>query len=252
VDVGSEARVIGEVVAGIVGIFVKDDVVAVPEPIVDKAYIRRSNAEVITIEPEAIWTASFKAPHVARTKFAGEMPVLPGTIKMVARIVPAFIVADPAIVVGVNVRSIGVSGMVIEPTIVRLPIFRLRLFRGMLLRNITRGCVSGRRRAMGRDVATANFLTSASTLIAATLIASTLTFASSLRDGKGGDCYECNEKSDGFLHAETLPEKFTDTSARILVKSCEGHRGNRRQATGMKVTGNRLQLTAEASAAQGS
>lgn len=204
-NVGSEARVIGEVVAGIVGVFVENEVVPVPEPAADKAYIHRSNTEIVTIEPEAIRAAAFKAPDVMRAKFAGKMSMLPGMIEVVTRIVPAFSVADPAISIGVDVRSIGMSGMIIELAIVRWPILRLRLFRGILLRNIVRGRVSGTRRALGRDVAAADFLTSAAVLVATALIASMLTFASSLRDGKSGYCYESDEKPDGFLHAEHLP-----------------------------------------------
>jgi len=212
VDVGSEARVIGEIVAGIVGIFVEDEVVAVPEPVADKAYIHRSNAEVIAIEPETIRAAAFKAPDMMRAKFAGKMSMLPGMVEVVARTIPAFIVADPAIPVGVNVRSIGVPGMIIELAIVRwpiirLPILRLPLVRAVLLRNTVWGRVGGTRRALGRDVAATNFLTSAAVLVAGPLIASTLPFTSSLRNGKGGDCYECDEKSDGSLHAESLPGK---------------------------------------------
>jgi hypothetical protein len=46
VDVGAEALVVGEVVAGIVGVFVDDDVVGVPEPAVDEAEVVRRDALV--------------------------------------------------------------------------------------------------------------------------------------------------------------------------------------------------------------
>ena len=58
VDVGAEPGVVGEVPAGVVRIFVDDDLVGVPKPAVNIAKVVRSYAEVEASKPEAGWAAA--------------------------------------------------------------------------------------------------------------------------------------------------------------------------------------------------
>jgi hypothetical protein len=78
VDVGSEADVVGEVPAGVVGIVVDDDVVGVPEPSVRVGEVPGGYAEVEAAEPEAGWTSSAETPDVGGAEAAGEVAVLVG------------------------------------------------------------------------------------------------------------------------------------------------------------------------------
>ena len=113
VDVGTEPDIVGEIPAVVVGIFVDDDVVAVPEPVVAVGEVECADAEIETAEPEAVGTASGEMPDVTAAEAAGEVAVFPGMIKMHAGIVATGVVADP-FAVRVNVRGIGVTSLVVE------------------------------------------------------------------------------------------------------------------------------------------
>ncbi len=101
-----------------VGIIVDDDVVTIPIPVVAKADVIGSDAEIETAEPETVGTSSGEVPDVADA--AGEMAVLPRVIEAVVRIVAACVVADP-FADRVDVRRVGVSGLVIEVTVFLAP-----------------------------------------------------------------------------------------------------------------------------------
>ena len=96
-----------------VGIFVDDDVVAVPQPVAAIAQVECAHAEVETAEPEAVGAASGEMPDVAAAEASGEVAVFPGMVETHAGIVAAGLVADP-FAVGVDVGSVGVSGLVVE------------------------------------------------------------------------------------------------------------------------------------------
>ena len=108
VDVGSQSRVVGEIPAVVVGVFVDNDLVAVPEPATAQGQVKRGNAEGPAAEPETAGAASAYAPDMAATEAAGEAAVLPGMIEVKAGIVAPGVVAHPRAVV-VNVRSIGMA-----------------------------------------------------------------------------------------------------------------------------------------------
>jgi hypothetical protein len=94
-----------------VRIIVDDHVIAVPKPAVTVSNIIRRNAEVEAIEPEAAGAAATQTPAMIRPEAAAEMPVLPGMIKVVVRVITASVVADPVTAL-VDVRGIGMAGMV--------------------------------------------------------------------------------------------------------------------------------------------
>jgi hypothetical protein len=113
VDVGTESDIVGEVPAGVVGIFVDHDVVAVPEPVVAVADVVGSDAEVESAKPETIGSASGEPPDVTAAESAGEASVFPGMIKMVVRVVAASVMADP-LSIGVDMGRVGMTGVVVE------------------------------------------------------------------------------------------------------------------------------------------
>jgi hypothetical protein len=118
VDVGSEAGVVGEVPAGVVGVFVDDDVVTVPVPAVDVGEVEGGYAPVEAAEPEAGGAAAGEAPDVAGAEAGGEAAVLPGMVEVEAGIVGAVVVADP--VVGfIVVRGVGMAFVVGEVVVLR-------------------------------------------------------------------------------------------------------------------------------------
>jgi len=118
VDVGAEARVVGQVVAGIIGIFVDDDVVRVPEPAVHEADVIGRDAPVPVVEPEAAGATAAEAPAMRGAKAAVPMAVLPGVVEVVMRVVGATIVTDP--VVAVDMGHIGVARLVGVVAVFRL------------------------------------------------------------------------------------------------------------------------------------
>ena len=96
-----------------VGVFVNDDIVAVPEPVATEADVVGSDAKVEAAEPETIGTASRQVPDVAPAEASGEVAVLPGMVEVVVNIVMAGVVADP-FAVGVNVRRVGMVSLIVE------------------------------------------------------------------------------------------------------------------------------------------
>jgi len=118
VNVGAKSYVVGEVPAFVVGIVVDDDVVAIPEPVVAETKVIGRNAEIKTAEPEATGATTAEVPDVAAADAAGEASVLPGMVEVVVNVVAASVMADP-FAVGVDVRSVWVTGLVVEVTLLR-------------------------------------------------------------------------------------------------------------------------------------
>ena len=116
-DVGSEADVVGEVPAGVIGVVVDDDVVGVPEPSVGVGEVPGGYSEVEATEPEAGWAASAETPDVGGTEAAGEVAVLLGVVEVETGVVATVVVAYPVAVV-FDVGGVGVSGGVGEVVVV--------------------------------------------------------------------------------------------------------------------------------------
>lgn len=110
-DVGAQSRVVGEIPAVMVGIFVDYDLVAVPEPVRAQGQVKGGNAESEAAKPETVGPASCNAPDVAAAEAAGEAAMFPGMVEMEARIIAPVIMADPFTVV-MDVRSLWVPGFV--------------------------------------------------------------------------------------------------------------------------------------------
>lgn len=115
-DIGSQPYVVGEIPAGMVGIFVDDNVVGVPKPIVAVANVIGSDAEVESAEPETVGAASSEPPDVTSAKASREMAMLEGMVEVVVGIVGTGVVPDP-LAIRVHVRGIGMAGLIVKVTV---------------------------------------------------------------------------------------------------------------------------------------
>jgi hypothetical protein len=113
--VGSQSYVVGKVSAGVVGIFVNDNVIGVPEPVVAVADVIGSDAKVESAEPETVGAASGEPRYVAPAETSGEVAMFSGMVEVIVRIVGAAVVADP-LAIGVDVRGIGMARLVVIVT----------------------------------------------------------------------------------------------------------------------------------------
>jgi hypothetical protein len=97
VDVGSEAGVVGDIPAGVFGIIVDDDIVAVPVPAFDVGEVEGSYAPVEVTEPEACGASTAEPPDVRGAESGGEVSMLPGMVDVEATIIGAVVVAYPVV-----------------------------------------------------------------------------------------------------------------------------------------------------------
>ena len=104
VDVGSEAHVIRQVVADIIGIVIDHNVVIVPEPVAAIAVVIRRDLEEEATDIEAVRSATAQPPNMLRSKAGGEASMLPGMIEMVVGIIAATFMPNPLIVFRMDVR----------------------------------------------------------------------------------------------------------------------------------------------------
>jgi hypothetical protein len=111
VAIGAEPRIVGQVPAIVVRIFVDDNLVGTPVPIGTEAEVSGSDAEGESAEPETLAIAPFDAPDVVAAETAAEAAMFKRMIEMIAGIIAPGAVADPRIV-GVHVRSFGVATFV--------------------------------------------------------------------------------------------------------------------------------------------
>jgi hypothetical protein len=109
VGIGSEAGVIGEIPAWVIGVVVYHDVVAVPQPIAGVVKVVRSYAPEEAAKPETISASAFEAIDVVATNFTAEASVFPYVILVVPSIVAATFMTDPLIVLSMHVRSFGMT-----------------------------------------------------------------------------------------------------------------------------------------------
>jgi hypothetical protein len=170
VDVGAESGVVGQVPAVVVGIFVDDDGIAVPEPIRGVVVIVGRHAEVEAAEPEAFAVSSAKTEHMAAAKAAIEAAVFPGMIDVIVGIVAAGIVANPLVIV-VDVRGFRVVGLIAEGASILLRSgFGCAIFGCAILRGARRSASDGSGTSRGH--VTAANIASATALLSSALNAS--------------------------------------------------------------------------------
>jgi hypothetical protein len=95
-----------------VRVLVDHDLIASPIPVTDDVVIESGDIPVKIAEPEAFPVSSRKVEYMLRSKTTAEMSVRPRLSEVVIRIVPATIMSDPFIVLGVNVRNIRMTLLV--------------------------------------------------------------------------------------------------------------------------------------------
>jgi hypothetical protein len=81
-----------------IGIFVKRDLVAVPQPVIAEGEVVGGDSEVEATEPEALPVSSLQSEDVAAAKATGEAPVFLGMLEVIMRVIAAGIVSHPATV----------------------------------------------------------------------------------------------------------------------------------------------------------
>lgn len=126
VRIGTQSCVVCQIPAGMIGVVVDNDVVTIPEPVADVVVVVGSHTKVEAPKLEPVSIPSVQAVNKTRANGAGEMSVRPGLVEMVVGIIPPGIVAHPAIGSCVNVRRIGMAGLLREITaLVWLPLLWL-------------------------------------------------------------------------------------------------------------------------------
>lgn len=132
-NVSSEPYVVSEIPAIMIRIFVNDDLVGIPKPVGAVIDIGGCHAEVEATEPESRRASAGQPERMPFPDTPCEMAVLPGTVKMVARVRAAGLVAYPLIVL-VYVGSFRMTTAVGEGAR-----FGRALLRGSWLRMLLRG-----------------------------------------------------------------------------------------------------------------
>jgi hypothetical protein len=112
VGIGSESGVIREIPARVIWIVVQHDVVGVPQPIAGVVVVVWRDAPVKTAEPETVPASAFEAINVVAANFTAESSVFPYMVLMVTLVIPAGVVTDPSIALGMHVRGFGMACLV--------------------------------------------------------------------------------------------------------------------------------------------
>ena len=109
-SVRAQARIVREIPAKMVRVFIDRDLIASPIPARDDVVIVRSDIPVEIAEPEAL--AASARESKCSSKSAAVVSVRPGLGDPVMRVVGTTIVSHPLIVPGVNVRNIRMTLLV--------------------------------------------------------------------------------------------------------------------------------------------
>lgn len=109
--IGSQPYVIGQIPSVMIGIRIDHDIVGIPNPTGAIVVIIGGHAEEVRPGPEVVPCTAAQSVYMAAADFAGEAAVFPWTVHMIMRIAGAG-VADPLIVLGVDVRRVWMSRLV--------------------------------------------------------------------------------------------------------------------------------------------
>ena len=121
VDVRSQAHVVSEIPAYVVGIVVDEDVIAVPQPVAAIVIVVGSDGEEEAANSEAIPASAMQSPDVTRSNPSFEVAVLPRMVNVIMCIPAAAVMTHPAIIFSVHMRSLRVSLLIVEfPVVVPL------------------------------------------------------------------------------------------------------------------------------------
>ena len=108
-----------------IGIVVDDDRIGIPQPVVHIPVLERSDAEISTVEPEALAIAALQMENVAGSETEGESAMLVWTVQMKAPIVRREILVTHPLAVRMDVRSVGVPVAIAKITLLAVtPLLR--------------------------------------------------------------------------------------------------------------------------------
>ncbi len=146
VHVGSQPHVVGEIPARMIRIFIDHDLISAPVPPIAIAQIIRSHAKVESAKPETARTAAPIRHNMPRPKPSTKMPMLPGVVKMIVRVVTPRSMSNPMAII-MHMGSVRMSR-----SILKIPAW-LPVRRGLLLRRrmirLRTTCRGGNARPLG-------------------------------------------------------------------------------------------------------
>jgi len=116
VNIRPEPYVVSEIPRDVVGILIKDNLIAVPKPVIAVVKVVGSDGEVIAAEPEAFTISPGQDVKVFAAETAGESPMLPFTVDVIVEVVAPGTVADP-LIVSVHVGNFGMPRLVGKTTL---------------------------------------------------------------------------------------------------------------------------------------
>ena len=162
VHIRSRPRVVCQIPARVVRVFVDHDGIVVPLPIADVVIVVWRYAEKPVVEPKPVAAAASQMIDMPAPESAGKVTVLPNMVNVVMRVIAPAVMADPSIV-AVDVRrlrmlrAVAVRAPLLLPMIFFRPtLLRVRLWRAIFLSPILgaapRSAVRGRR-TVGWNVA---------------------------------------------------------------------------------------------------
>lgn len=107
--IGAQSGIVSQVIARVVRVGIEHNVVARPEPVGDVNNVDWRDFEVEPVEPETTRAATLKPPDMVLANFTGEMPILPGMVEVITRIILTRVVAYPLVVCRIDVRRRGMA-----------------------------------------------------------------------------------------------------------------------------------------------
>jgi hypothetical protein len=111
VNVGAEAHIVGQVPAIMIRVFIDDDLIVIPKPVVAEIVIVGSHAEVEAIEKEAFSVSTAQAENMTASESARKPSMFKRAIDTIVRVITPRVMADP-LIVGMYVGSVGMSGLI--------------------------------------------------------------------------------------------------------------------------------------------
>jgi hypothetical protein len=196
-DVSAQPRVVRQIPANVVRVFIDYDRVTIPEPVIAVGKVKRGDIEIEAVEPETLPVPPAQMVDMSMAKAAGKASMFKGMFNAKAFIFRAGIMTDP-LIVPVNVRSIGMAGPVHKTVI----LFDRSLVRSVIRLGMFLAC--NRRGTMGRDISASRRV-----ILAVRLAPSRLTKGDNARNQK--NCPKCDRTLHkvpplSALHVKVLRE----------------------------------------------
>ena len=114
VSVSAEPRVVCQIPAGVVRIFVDHHLVSRPVPARDDAVVVRRDVPIVIPKPEPFPVSSAEHENMLWPETTGITSVRPRLFDAIVRVVPSAVMPHPLIVLGVNVWIFGMPRLVLK------------------------------------------------------------------------------------------------------------------------------------------